>query len=894
MIRKSILLCFLLGFANQLFAQEVTITYQVEDRLLSQIFKDLEDNYDIYFAFSPGQIKGKRATISADQVEINEFLRKLLRPLKLVHDLVEEKYISVKTPESVYLRAQVFDGETGETLPFATARLKDTHLGGVSDEDGRFRLFIDQPLDATLEFSFLGYDPEELDLNTYKSGEELKIVLQPETQTLQRVTIKEYVNSGIASDEKASSFKILPQEMEILPGLSERDVLLSAQIISGINSNDETASGLNIRGSAQNNTFIYWNNIPMYQSAHYFGNISSFIPSSIGEVDIYKNYVPVKYGGSSAGLLTMSSRLELDGESVYEASLNMTHLDVYAKLPFKGQDGAFMIAARRSYNEIWATPTFNSISDKLFEGTFTQDIQLDLNEDFRYNSNINFSDLNLQWLYEPTNRSTWQVSLLRSGSILDYNSEFNFGFERELISQNHDVSNFGANVNWKYRISDDLGSEVSLSYAGFSLSYDLTVEFPDEPFAEPDVLGIENSIDNLELRTTFNWRIKDPLFLNFGYQFNYLDVDNQVVERNNFEDDDEDFFLANGVINSGFAELNWDPSDKLEVIGAGRLNLYGLTGQLVPDGQIRINYQLTDDLVLKSAVGYYNQYLTSVRESNFSFSNTVEQHWILADDDDAVPIIRSTQASIGLLVKKDDWLLDFDLYQKATDGILALNQGFDFTEAGGLEVGDELINGVDLTVMKRWDKFRLWGSYNFQDSEMTFNTNEFGFDPFPSSLNIRHQFQLSGSYTSGPLEFSLGYTFKTGLPTTEVAEEAILVTPTNNGDDNDDDDDDDDDGDEGVEPYYVFDLGPLNARRLANYHRVDASAWYRFGSTKGKKWSGEIGISLINLLNRKNEGAQAFSLEGDLDPDAEEPPRVFPRTRFLLGFTPNISLRFRF
>ena len=91
----------------------------------------------------------------------------------------------------------------------------------------------------------------------------------------------------------ASSFKILPQEMEVLPGLSERDVLLSAQIISGISSNDETASGLNIRGSSRDNTFFYWNNIPMYQAAHYFGNISSFIPSSIGEVDIYKNYVPV-------------------------------------------------------------------------------------------------------------------------------------------------------------------------------------------------------------------------------------------------------------------------------------------------------------------------------------------------------------------------------------------------------------------------------------------------------------------------------------------------------------------------------------------------------------------------------------------------------------------------
>ena len=220
MMRTALTMCLIMVCTSQLWAQDIQVSYKAEDKLLNQVFRDLEEQYDIYFAFSPGQLKGKRVTIEVENLGFRDFLSQLLRPHKLTFQLVEEKYISVKTPESVYLRAQVFDGETGETLPFATARLKNSYLGGVSDENGRFRLFIDQPLDATMEFSFLGYDPEELDLNTYTSGEELKIVLQPETRTLQRVMIKEYVNSGIASDEKASSFKILPQEMEILPVLS--------------------------------------------------------------------------------------------------------------------------------------------------------------------------------------------------------------------------------------------------------------------------------------------------------------------------------------------------------------------------------------------------------------------------------------------------------------------------------------------------------------------------------------------------------------------------------------------------------------------------------------------------------------------------------------------------
>ena len=888
MIRRFLAVFLLLGLASQLQSQEIFISYQADDKPLNQVFRDLEKVHDIYFAFSPGQIKGKKATIDAQQVEINTFLQQLLRPHKLQFELFEEKFISVKTPESVYLRAQVFDGETGETLPFATARLKDTYLGGVADQDGRFRLFIDQPLDATMEFSFLGYDSEELELNTYQSGTEIRITLQPEAQTLERVTIKEYVNSGISSDEKASSFKIRPQEMEILPGLSERDVLLSAQIISGINSNDETASGLNIRGSARDNTFIYWNNIPMYQSAHYFGNISSFIPATIGEVDIYKNYVPVKYGGASSGLMKMTTRAENNGEKDFEVSLNMTHIDAYAQLPFLKDYGAVMIAARRSYNDLWATPTFNAISDKVFEGSLTQNVQTTLNPDFRYNSSINFGDVNLQWLYEPSNRSTWQFSTLYSGSAMNYDSQFDLQFNDESWFQNHNVNSLGANLTWNYRMNDNLSSEVSLSASSYSLDYGLTIEFEteelggddddeeeEEEFSERD--AIINDVTNLELRTAFNWKISDQHFLNFGYQLNAISAEIDIRNEDIFEENDTSAISTEGLINAVFGELIWDPTERLQVIGALRLNHYGPSQELVTDAQLRVNYDLNDLLVLKAATGNYNQYLTAVTDGDFNFSNTIEQHWILADDDEFIPIVSAWQTSIGFLFSQEDWIIDFDLYTKTIDGILARNMGFSFTESDGLDVGTDEILGVDLTVMKKWNQFRLFGSYNFQDSQLSFDNPLLQPSPFPSSFNIRHQLQASASYTAGSIEYSLGYTYKSGLPFTPALE--VLQGIPDEPED---------------EIFYEILEGNPNSARQPDYHRVDASAWYKFGSGKtGRKWAGEIGISLLNVFNIRNVGRRTFDLDGD-ETDLTITPELVRIDQILLGFNPNLTLRFRF
>lgn len=890
MIRRFLAVFLLLGLASQLRSQEIFISYEASDKPISQIFRDLEKDYDIYFAFSPGQIKGKKTSIKADSVEINAFLRQMLRPLKLVFDLVEEKFISVKTPESVYLRAQVFDGETGQTLPFATARLKDTYLGGVADQDGRFRLFIDEPLDATMEFSFLGYDSQELDLNSYESGEEVKITLQPETHTLQRVTIKEYVNSGISSDEKASSFKIRPQEMEVLPGLSERDVMLSAQIISGINSNDETASGLNVRGSARDNTFIYWNNIPMYQSAHYFGNISSFIPSSIGEVDIYKNYVPVKFGGASAGLMAMSSRAENNGEKDFEASLNMTHIDGYAQLPFKKDYGAIMIAARRSYNDLWATPTFNAFSDKVFEGSITQDIQTSLNPNFRYNSSINFGDLNFQWLYEPSNRSTWRFSALYSGSAMNYDSQFEIDDddESELWFQNHNVTNLGANLTWNYRMSDNLSSEVSFSMARYNLDYGFTVDYEfegeedddddeeeeeEDPFSERD--AIDNNLFNLELRSSFAWKLSDQHFLNFGYQLNAISAEIAITDENFFEEDFTTNISTEGLINAVFGEMLWDPTEKLEMTGAVRFNHYGPSQELVADAQLRLNYDLTDVLVLKLATGNYNQYLTAVQDGEFSFSNTVEQHWILADDEEGIPIVSAWQSSLGFLYKQDDWLIDFDFYTKTVDGILARNMGFRFTENEGLDQGTDEILGVDLTLMKKWDQFRLLASYNFQDSQLHFDSDELQPSPFPSSFNIRHQLQTTVSYSTKLMEFSMGYTYKTGLPYTPSPDVELITDDPNE------------------DPFWAIIEGNINGARQPDYHRVDASVWYKFGSAKDKKWAGEVGLSLLNILNIENIGRRTTELDGDLQ-NFNVKPKIINFDQVLLGFTPNLTLRFRF
>ena len=874
MIRKYLLLILLISLSCDLLGQDISVSYEASDKPLTQIFRDLEKQYNLHFAYSTRQLKGKRASVKAIGQNLSDFLKAVLKPHQLQHELVDEEFVSVKSPESVYIRAQVVDSETGESLPFATLRLKDTYTGSISDQQGNFDVVIDEPIGAVLEFSFLGYQTAELAIENYENPDRLQISLAPLVQNLQEVVVKEYINNGITIDDRASKIRIKPQEMEILPGLAERDILLSAQILAGVNSNDESASGINVRGSSRDNTFIYWNNIPVYQPAHYFGNISAFIPASIGQVDIYKNHIPAQYSGASAALVLVQSQSVPITKPEFETSINLTHADFYSRLPFLKDKGSFMFSARRSFNDLFSTPTFKALSNKLFDGSITQDVQLSVDENFKFNSKLTFSDFNLQWIYEPSGQDRFSLSALRSGSVLDYNSVN----EEEAVEsiQSHEVINFGLNAQWDRRWGERLQTNLSTSFSSYDMDYRLIDfrELGDE--SDNDEESRSNFLRNLEIRLTNDYAMADDHVLSFGYQLNLIEATLAINESNFFEEDFEERIDAGGWVHGLFADYSGRYTKNWQ-LGIGlRVNQYQSTGDLLFDPQIRMTYDLNKHWLFKSSFGYYRQYLSAIQESEFTFSNSIEQNWIVADLDETVPLIINRQAVLGFLFNKSGWLIDLDLYHKNVDGLIARNFGPAFSGEDGFSQGSERVNGLDLTIKKKWRNYRAWLSYGFQDSQA--QLPEFGLNDFTSGLNVRHQLQFSQTLNLGQLEFSLGYTIKSGLPFTGVTGLTEITSPEPGEDPTD------------FEPYYEVDYGALNTTRLRGYQRVDFSAWYKFPRTKKGKLRGEVGVSILNLLNRKNVYNRSFGIEELEDTSIG----LFQLDKQLLGITPNFSLRIKF
>ena len=846
---------------------QTRITYTADSIPLSLVFTDLERDYQLFFSYSVNDIQDVFIRIEAFQIAVDSFLTTILTPMHFRFEEIEPKFYALTTAPTASLKLTIEDAETGEPLPFATARMVGATQGFISNLNGQFDMEIPNPRQTVLEFSFVGYQPQLIhvrDLNTAHT----RLSMQKEVRELDGVVVREYLNQGITIDDRAAAINIDVQEMEILPGLSERDVLLSAQILAGIGSADESAAGINIRGSASNNSLIYWNNIPVYQAAHYFGNISSFIPSMVGEVEIYKNHVPTPYGGSSAGLLLVNSR-EGTHDWTGETHLNLTHADVFTSIPFADGDGHISFGGRRSHNDLLATPTFNALSDKLFEGTVTQDVQQGLSDgEFQYNSKLIFGDLNLVVDFELSSKDQLEMSLLYSGSQLNYSSGFEEGEDSEGVIQVHNIDSKGANVNWTSRWAPKWSSKLSTSYADYHMDYGMSNRRSDDEAVLEDRDTRANNIHNWENRLTVTYSPIIGHYLNTGYQFNHIETDLNIDVDLVYEEDFTETSSSAGITQGLFLDYFGKFTNGLQ-LGAGlRQNVYSTLDDSKMDVQFRVNHEINPKWMLKSSWGIYHQHITTVQELEFIFSNTIEQNWILANEAFDVPVLRNLQGVMGMLYEHKGWLVDLDVYYKDVDAPISRNFGLPVeAESNESILGSERIAGMDLLIKRKWRNYRAWVSYAYQHSEVSIDINEEEELNFPSGISVPHQFQFSQTLRQGAWEFSTGYTFKSGLPYTQASDLQFVV--------------------EEDDAYYNIIYDAVNGERLRLYHRLDASVWYKFETSGKPHFRGEVGLSILNLLNIKNLYSRTFFVD-----ELEEDQFVLARRDLqLIGFTPNLSVR---
>lgn len=891
-----------------------SISYAAQDKLVKDVLDDITSEYSIFFSYSTASIPDTRVSIDVQNIPISEFLEKLLRPLSLGFQLVEDGFIVIKPANEigVLLSLYVVDIKTLEPIEFALIRQLNSYRGTNTDLNGRFSFFSKTPSQSNLEISHLGYLPKTFSsLELYSSGRD-SIFLEPNTTELEGIVVTEYLNTGIAIKEDGSTLSLRPQSIDALPGLSEPDALYSLQVLPGVSSFDESASGLSIRGGSNDQVSMYWDDIPMYHSGHYFGLISALIPSSINNVNVYRGSAPTQFSGTASGLLEMKGPAFLPSETSFEISNNLTHSSATAFIPIKKH--SLLLSGRRSFNDFVQTTTYDSFRQKLFESSEISREGEFLDDEESINSqDLVFWDLNGKWIWQPTYKSHISVSAYSNKNKLDFRT-----VNQETSSadfQFHEVQSTGINANWENFWSSNFETKLSISHSYYDLEFkflnqreilgintnpeklffkmedededeedeeDEEEEDEDDPFDG----GFDSAEDSLSDRGTWTNQIKNteirlvntystgPNRFIYGGQLNFLNVRYALKEDNLFEDDFREESSSSGMGYSAFGNYIYGYSQPFTLNSGLRFNYFNFVDVATIDPQLTVTYRPTYWLQLKASAGRSHQHIRTLKDFNSSISSRTEEIWFMADKEE-FPLLRNDQVSAGFVIQKNDWLLDVEAYSKKLTGLISVN--YNFGGRNDESQGEDTIKGLDVLLRKRVNNFRSWVSYSYIEAESYFPELD---DPrYPSFRDQPHKIQLVNTLSIGAFDLSLGWTFKSGAPYSEPASEQLTLVVEQ--------DDDEIETDE----HYEIDWGETNSLRLPNYHRMDASIWYQVPRTTNRKFTAKLGLSILNIYGRENILNRLFYPD---DINSDEEIEIVEEEKFLLGFTPNLSIKLLF
>ncbi|WP_420321760.1 carboxypeptidase-like regulatory domain-containing protein [Flagellimonas sp.] len=838
------------------------VTVSAQDRVHSFIFNDvpltlaLDDvaqAFNIKFSYKTTLVENKRITLKINAKNLESVVRDLENHFGVTFDKINERHYILKKKNQIFC-GYLKDKIDGFPVVGATVANTNQKTGTVTNNEGFFKLGDIQTSD-TISISFLGYKTLVLSGAVIHKNDCPEYELSADTHTLHEVVVKEYLARGISKNQDGS-IRIAPNNQDILSGLPEPDVLQSTQLLPGIESPNETASGLFIRGGTPDQNLILWDGIKMYNSDHFFGMLSAFNPYIVKNVRVYRSGARPEYGDRVSGVLDIKTDNTIPELTQGGLGFNMTHGDAYLKIPMSKKFG-LQVSARRALTDLVDTPTFDKFGDKVFQNTSIKRNQEVFQPEFTESTqSFYFTDITLKTIWEVSEKDKITVSTLTTRNKLDYSfadTEFT-----DASSDKLNIKNYGANATWSSVWNSETSSELQLYHSAYDFSYDGRNEY----FGSELITSKRNTIKETGFSFKTDWDINEKWSLANGYQFFNNRVD-FLLQQDDLSESDK----ANNPTHTLFQNLAHQFGDGYAQIGL-RSSYYSELERFLFEPRLYAEKKIGNSLRLKGSAEVRGQAISQVLEFatlDFGLDNQI---WALANGED-IPLLESYQFSTGLLWYKNGWSADIEAYYKTINGITSFTRGFESVDNSFTE-GKSTTKGIDLFFKKKWNNYSSWLGYTLSNTDFEFSDLNMG-NAFKGNNNIGHSLTWSHLYTWKGLQFSLGWRYRTGIPFTEA------IGTIGTGED------------------IQIEYGTINAKNLPDYHRLDFSLLYDFVlSKKENPVTAKIGLSIQNLYGQRNilnRSYGLFQVTDELDNSTIELQEI---TRYSLGTTPNVVFRLNF
>ncbi len=877
-------------FVSTLCYTQENLTVGYTNTPLKTVLSDIESKTDVLFSYAQEVIASKTITIPQQEISIDNLLPLLATQTELVFEKVSSQQIIIAQKKVIC--GYVVDSNTKALLPFVTVII-NSDLNTTTDDNGYFSIEEESLGKENITLSFIGYEDKEVLINV---GDPCQtIALDPLSSALDEVVVLGYITSGIDRN-KDGSIGVETKRLGILPGLVSPDIAQSIQLIPGISTLDESATGIQIRGGSPDQNLILYDDIKLYNTGYFYGMFSLFNPFATQKATIFRSGTSAAYGDRISGIIDISSGDVVPEKTEGGFEIDGLAVNGYIKTPLSKKTAIYAFA-RRSYADLLETPTYTSYADKIFTNFgVARDINgnvldLETDDDFSRetsNNDFSFTDLSAKLIITPNVKNNISITGLYTRNRLD----FDFMGGEEIVVDSLITQNKGLSLNWKHKTNSKQEETLKAYFSEYNSFYqndEIKDETGDGILDLAEINIRKNDIIDLGLKFTSISTIKETQKLTLGYELSYTDL-NVIISKENpidaeIENSNQD---DDNLKNALFGQYTFN-FENTGFINAGlRLVHYSSLDEFLIEPRINLEYPLGDRLRIKTAIERRNQPISQLVEFNHT-ELRLENELFRLSDDQQFPLLSSNQISGGVLYHYKNLNIDVDAYYKELKGLTTFTNGFS-NPLENLEEGESTIKGVDVLLKYKWNNYKIWAGYTYNDIVFQFpNLAETPLE-FPGNNDITHSFRISNTLQLEKWQFSLGWQFRTGKPITPVNSYEIQI---------------DADG----ENAGVVNFGGVNSDKLPDFHRLDASILYDFNIQSGNKAiKSQVGLSFLNIYNRvkplnliykaerKPLDDGGIAIPGTNGSTPEELEVILEQViqRFSLGFTPNAVFRVYF
>jgi hypothetical protein len=720
------------------------------------------------------------------------------------------------------------DTTNGETIIGATIFTKDGDYGTATNFYGYYSLTLPKG-EYTIMFDYVGFEVTEKKINLTENLK-MNLEMKPAEQAIEVVEINSTKSTDNIKKIEMSTIKLDIKAIEKIPALlGEADVIKSIQLLPGVTTVGEGATGFNVRGGGIDQNLILLDEAPVFNSSHLFGFFSVFNPDAVKSVKLIKGGIPAQYGGRLSSILDVRMKEGNSKKLSGQGGIGLLFSRFAVEAPIVKNKSSFIIAGRRSYADILAKPF---LKDGLEDSKFY------------------FFDLTAKVNYDFSDKDKLYVS--------GY-------FGRDVFSQGFgfDWGNATATLRWNHIYSDKLFSNVTAYYSDYDFELGVGNE-TDGGFKW------QGNIVNYSVKPEFIYYANSKNTITFGGQsilYDFKPGNSEFYSENKtFDLSQEDRFGSENALYVGNKQ-KISKSIVLEYglrvsayyfIGKGTEYKYGDADALDESKPLTEEIKYSNGQVIAA---YYNPEprfsmkvdVDSASSVKASYNRTAQNLHLMSNTAAATPLdvyspstnnIKpqlADQVALGYFRnfgKDMQWETSVEGYYKymqnqigyITNAELQLNDYYE----GDLLFGDGRAYGLEFLIRKNGGKLTGWLSYTLSKTELKIDEINNG-NYYNARFDKTHVANLILNYAfNDKYEVSANFVYNTGAAFTSVSNSYSI------GDVN-------------------FSHNPNNVRnnaRLPDYHRLDLSFTIHGDKTRksggNKLWTGDWVFSAYNVYARKN------------------------------------------